>query len=69
MNEISISINGEERRLDAGTTIAALVASLGLEGRRLAVEVNGEVVPRSTHRTATLAAGDRVEIVQAIGGG
>ena len=67
--DISVSINGESRQLDAGTTIADLIAELGLEGRRLAVEVNGDVVPRSTHATAALAAGDRVEIVQAIGGG
>ena len=51
------------------TFAATLVARLGLTGRRLALEVNREVIPRSRHETHSLKAGDQVEIVQAIGGG
>lgn len=63
-----ISVNGEARELAGPTTIAELLALLGVRGR-IAVEVNGELVPRSTHGRHPLADGDRVEIVQAIGGG
>lgn len=65
----SITVNGETRPLEPGTTVAALVNALDLSGRRLAVEVNGSVVPRTTHAARKLESGDRVEIVQAIGGG
>lgn len=64
-----LDINGEQHSFDSPPTVAVLVASLGLEGRRLAVEVNGGVVPRSEHGARVLADGDRVEIVHAIGGG
>lgn len=67
--EIGITVNGAERRVAAGTTLAALIDSLGLAGRRHAVEVNGMVVPRSLHATHELSGGDRVEVVHAIGGG
>lgn len=67
--EIGITLNGAERSIAAGTTVAALVASLGLAGKRLAVEVNGEVVPRSLHARREVRDGDRVEVVHAIGGG
>ncbi len=63
-----IHVNGAARELSDTTTVAALLAALELRGR-IAVEVNGELVPRSAHATHLLAAGDRVEIVQAIGGG
>jgi sulfur carrier protein len=53
----------------ADVTLGHLVAALDLAGRRLAIEVNGELVPRSEHAGFRLAPGDRVEIVQAIGGG
>ncbi|MFP5441512.1 MAG: sulfur carrier protein ThiS [Gammaproteobacteria bacterium] len=66
---MNIFVNGEARAVDDGCTIAALLAQLGLAGQRLAVEVNEEIVPRSTHAQHVLAAGDRVEIVHAIGGG
>ena len=52
-----------------GTTLAGLVSSLQLSERRIAVEVNEELVPRTLHEQHVLQAGDRVEIVQAIGGG
>ncbi len=65
----SITLNGETRPIEPGTTVAALVAQLDLSGKRLAVEVNGAVVPRSAHPDRELKPGDRVEIVHAIGGG
>lgn len=63
-----IRVNGESRELPAGTTLAALIERLQLGGR-LAAERNGEIVPRSMHAVTTLAEGDRIEIVRAIGGG
>lgn len=63
-----ISVNGEARELAAATTVAELLALLGVRGR-IAVEINGDLAPRSTHARHQLADGDRVEIVQAIGGG
>jgi sulfur carrier protein len=66
---MAIEVNGERRALAAGTTVAALLAELGFSGRRVAVERNGEIVPRSRHDSTELAAGDRIEIVVAVGGG
>ena len=66
---MQIHLNGEPRALDAAQTIASLLLASGLSGRKVAVEVNGEVVPRSQHESRFLAEGDRVEIIQAIGGG
>ncbi|MFO1300044.1 MAG: sulfur carrier protein ThiS [Burkholderiaceae bacterium] len=65
----TIVVNGDPRRLPTPGTVAALLAELGLTGRRIAVERNGEIVPRSRHDTETLTPGDRVEIVVAVGGG
>ena len=62
-------VNGEERSLEAVTDIAALVAALGLDGRKVAVERNLEIVPRSTYARTPLSDGDRIEIVHFIGGG
>ena len=53
----------------APATVSALLAELGLAGRRIAVERNGSIVPRSLHESETLRPGDRVEIVVAVGGG
>ena len=64
-----IVLNGEPRSLEPGATLAALVASLDLGGRRMAVEVNEEVIPRSEYAGHVLGDGDRVEIVHAVGGG
>lgn len=64
-----ILLNGEEHELAAGLTVAGLIEQLGLAGRRIAVEVNENIVPRSAHETTILQAGDRIEIVHAIGGG
>ena len=66
---MDITLNGEPRTLDPDTTVIALLQAEGLAGRRVAVEVNGEIVPRSRHDVRLLADGDRVEIVHALGGG
>lgn len=64
-----ISVNGEERTFDGVADVAALVAELGLDPRKVAVERNLEIVPRSTYAATALAEGDRIEIVTFIGGG
>jgi len=66
---IDVTVNGESRRLDTGTTVAALLAQMALAGKRVAVEKNGEIVPKGRHADTVLAAGDRLEIVAAVGGG
>ncbi|MFY0992805.1 sulfur carrier protein ThiS [Halomonas sp. C05BenzN] len=66
---MQIQLNGEARTLTPDLTVAELVESLGLAGRRIAVEVNEEIVPKSEHDEIRLAEGDRVEVVHAIGGG
>ena len=66
---MQIQLNGDSRALEGEPTISDLIASLGLSGRRIAIEVNEEIVPRSQHEATRLAEGDRVEIVHAIGGG
>ena len=66
---LSVRINGEQRRVIAGSTIAALVAEIGLDPARVAVERNLEIVPRSTLATVTVEDGDAFEIVHFVGGG
>ena len=66
---IQVQINGESLALPPATTVAALLESRGLVGKRVAVERNGEIVPKSRHAETALAAGDRIEIVVAVGGG
>ena len=66
---VEVVVNGEARQLPEGMTIAQLLEAMSLTGKRLAVEVNLEIVPRSTHGAHQLRDGDRVEIVHAIGGG
>ena len=63
-----IEVNGEPREIAAGT-ILDLVETLGLNPKKVAVERNLEIVPRSLHGETALADGDRVEIVQLVGGG
>jgi len=63
-----IQVNGEPRAVEA-RTVLALVEELGLDVRKVAVERNLEIVPRSLHATTLLAEGDRVELVQFVGGG
>ena len=66
---IEITVNGKKLSIAEGTTVATLVESLGVSGRRVAVELDGMVVPRSAHPTSELKAGTKVEVVHAIGGG
>ena len=66
---ISVNINGETRQLSGTLTVAALIEEMGLTGKRVALERNGEIVPRSTFSTQLLSDGDRLEIVVAVGGG
>lgn len=66
---MQIQLNGEACALDHPISLSELIERLGLTGKRLAVELNLEIVPRSEHGQTQLADGDRVEIVQAIGGG
>lgn len=63
-----IQVNGEPREV-AATTILALVQELGLDVRKVAVERNLEIVPRSLHEGTPVAEGDRIEVVQFVGGG
>ena len=69
MSEISITLNGEPRRVAASLSIAALVAEIGLRPEKVAVERNREIVPRSTLAEVLLAEGDELEIVHFVGGG
>ena len=69
MSVVSISVNGVSRAFAPSQSVADLVRDLDLEGKRIAVEVNGEIVPRSRYAHTPLSAGDRVEIVGAVGGG
>lgn len=62
-------VNGQPMEIREGMTVSELVETLGLAGRRIAVELNGEIVPRSRHEQQCVAAGDQLEIVHAIGGG
>ena len=66
---LDITINGEPRQFPDAITVAALTELLGLAGKRIAIERNGEIVPRSQHASTRLAGGDRLEIVVAVGGG
>lgn len=69
LDTIAITVNGETRRLAPGATVAALLAEIGLDQRKVAVERNEEIVPRSTYAAVALAPGDAIEIVHFIGGG
>jgi sulfur carrier protein len=64
-----IQLNGEALELPEGQSVADLLARLDLAGRRVAVELNLDIVPRSQHAATPLRDGDRVEVVHAIGGG
>ncbi|MEH6356558.1 MAG: sulfur carrier protein ThiS [Marinobacter sp.] len=66
---MKLTVNGEPMALPAGTTIGALIEHLGLVGKRLAIELNEDIVPRSQHADTALVEGDQVEVVRAIGGG
>ena len=66
---MDIIINGESRSFPAPLTVAAVVETLGYTGKRIAVERNGEIVPRGRHAEVMLSGNDRIEIVVAVGGG
>ena len=66
---MTLTINGEQKAMSGVSTVAALVAQLGLDARKVAVERNLEIVPRSAYGQTSLADGDRIEIVHFIGGG
>ena len=66
---MQIQLNGDAVELPDAMTVADLIVHLELTGKRLAVEVNEDIVPRSQHPELTLSEGDRVEVVHAIGGG
>ena len=66
---MKITLNGESRDLPEAATVTQMLALLGYGERRVAVELNRAVVPKSRHASQVLADGDRVEIIQAIGGG
>ena len=66
---ITVSINGATRQFPEPISVAALIGEMCLTGKRIALERNGEIVPRSTFATQQLADGDRLEVVVAVGGG
>ena len=66
---MNITVNGEAREVPAAVTVRGLVELLGLTEGPVAVERNGEVVPRAEHKAAELAEGDVIEIVHFVGGG
>lgn len=66
---IQILVNGEAQSVEPPLSVAALLADRGLTGKRVAVEINGAIVPRSRHASTPLRDADRLEIVVAVGGG
>ena len=69
MYGMKIELNGDARAFDQAITLEALLALEGMAERRVAVEVNGDIIPRGRHQAHVLQEGDRVEIVHALGGG
>jgi sulfur carrier protein len=67
--DLHVTVNGDDHAISPGTTVAGLVAALGLEPRGVAVAVDGEVVTRRTWRERALAAGERVEVLSIARGG
>jgi thiamine biosynthesis protein ThiS len=66
---LTVTLNGADRALDGPVTVSGLLAVLGLDARKVAVERNEEIVPRSTYAETWLVSGDSLEIVHFIGGG
>ena len=67
---MEVTVNGDTRTVDASNPdVGTLIRLLGLEGKRIAVERNGEIVPKSRYAETRVAAGDKLEIVAAVGGG
>jgi sulfur carrier protein len=66
---ITLSINGQQRQFSTPLSVSQLLLELNLAGKRVAVELNGEIVPRSQHGSVDLSDSDQLEIVVAVGGG
>lgn len=66
---MQISVNGDTLEMRDGASLTELVEQMGLTGKRIAIELNAEIIPRSEHAGTALTQGDNVEIVHAIGGG
>ena len=66
---IQVTVNGKAHQFASSVELSALISKLNLEGKKVAVERNGEIVPRSAHANTLLADGDELEIVVAVGGG
>lgn len=66
---MQIQVNGEPLEVAEQSSLSDLIAQLELSGKRIAIELNLEIIPRSSHANTSLKAGDRIEIVHAIGGG
>jgi len=66
---MQIEVNGDSLELADGATLSDLLAQMELAGKRVAVELNLEIIPRSEHPQTVLKAGDQIEVVHAIGGG
>ena len=66
---IQICVNGSSKNYEAPLAVAELLQRMALAGKKVAVERNGEIVPRGAHASTLLAEGDRLEIVVAVGGG
>ena len=66
---IEVTVNGKSHRFEHPVEVSALLSTLDLAGKKVAVERNGEIVPRSAHASTLLVDGDQLEIVVAVGGG
>lgn len=66
---LDIIVNGEQKALAEPVSVMQLIQDMDLQGKRIAIEINGEIVPASQHSSVQLSSGDNVEIVGAIGGG
>ena len=68
-NVFTISVNGQPQEVAEGASVADLLLLLNVQGRRIAVERNGDIVPRSLHASTLITPADQIEVVHAIGGG
>ena len=66
---MNITLNGKPELLDEGTCLSQLIKELNIEGKRIAVEINQQIIPKGEHATHVIQDGDIIEIVHAIGGG
>ncbi|ASC90149.1 sulfur carrier protein ThiS [Alcaligenes faecalis] len=66
---MNITLNGQSKTLQNSDTVGTLIIELGYENKRIAVELNGDIVPKSQHGSTPIKEGDTIEIVVAVGGG